>query len=147
VFSPQLEESPMKISQFKDMLLEMRDDLLQEIAGNVKMEIGHLQEAIADMYDLADDERERQFSILLCERDREKLLQIDEALERIEDGSYGICEECGCKISEKRLQVMPFARHCVPCKNNIERNEKFLLGQKETFRYRGIGKETEEAEE
>jgi len=38
------------------MLLEMRNNLLQEIAGNVKMEIGHLQEAIADMYDLADDE-------------------------------------------------------------------------------------------
>jgi DnaK suppressor protein len=137
----------MKISRFKDMLLEMRNELLQEIAGNVKMEIGHLQEAIADMYDLADDERERQFSILLCDRDREKLLQIDDALERIEDGSYGICEECDSKISEKRLDVMPFARYCVPCKNDIEKNEKFLRGQNETFRYRGIGKETEEAEE
>jgi DnaK suppressor protein len=136
----------MKISQFKEMLLEMRGALLQEISGNVKMEIGHLQEAIADMYDLADDERERQFSILLCDRDREKLLQIDEALERIEDESYGICEECDCTITEKRLQVMPFARHCVPCKNDIEKNEKFLRGEKETFRYRGIGKETEEAE-
>lgn len=137
----------MRTPQFKDMLLEMRKALLQEIAGNVRMEIGHLQEAIADMYDLADDERERQFSILLCDRDREKLLQIDEALERIEDGSYGICEECGCKISEKRLQVMPFARYCVPCKNNIEKNEKFLRGQREAFRYRGIGGEIEEAEE
>lgn len=137
----------MKISQFKEMLLEMRGDLLREISGNVKMEIGHLQEAIADMYDLADDERERQFSILLCDRDREKLLQIDEALERIEDGSYGICEECDCTITEKRLHVMPFARHCVPCKNEIEQNEKFLRGEKETFRYRGISKETDEAEE
>jgi len=137
----------MKTSQFKDMLLEMRNNLLQEIAGNVKMEIGHLQETIADMYDLADDERERQFSILLCDRDREKLLQIDEALERIEEGSYGICEECGSKISEKRLQVMPFARYCVPCKNTIERNEKFLRGQTETFRYRGIGGDIEEGEE
>ena len=75
------------------------------------MEIGHLQEAIADLYDLADDERERQFSILLCDRDREKLIQIDEALERIEDGTYGICEECGCKISEKRLKIMPHRRN------------------------------------
>ena len=137
----------MNLAKFRDMLLEMKEDLLQEIAENVKMETGHLQEAIADMYDLADDERERQFSILLCDRDREKLLQIDDALERIENGAYGICEECGRRISEKRLHVMPFARYCVPCKDSIEKNEKYLRGQKETFRYRGIAKETEEMED
>ncbi len=137
----------MKTSKFKDMLLKMREELLQEIAENVKMEKEHLQEAIADMYDLADDERERQLSILLCDRDREKLNQIDEALERIENGSYGICEECGCKISEKRLEVMPFARYCVPCKDKIEKSEKYLRSQEEVFRYRGIVKDTEEVED
>ena len=136
----------MKKSEFKDTLLKMRKNLLQEIADNIKMETGHLQEAIADMYDLADDERERQFSILLCDRDREKLKQIDEALERIEDGTYGICEECGSKISAKRLKIMPFARYCVPCKDKIEKNAKHRINQKETFRYRSILKNTEEVE-
>lgn len=129
------------------MLLELRGNLLQEIAANMKLEISHLQEAIADMYDLADDERERQFSILLCNRDREKLELIDEALERLEEGTYGVCENCGTKIAESRLKVMPFARHCVPCKSKIEKEEKFLRNQDDGLRYRGILKDTEEAEE
>ena len=129
------------------MLLKMKDNLLQEIASNMKMEIGHLQEAIADMYDLADDERERQFSILLCNRDREKLELIDEALERIEEGTYGICEECGAKIAEGRVKVMPFARYCVTCQSRIEKEEKYLRNQDDNLRYRSFIKDSEEIEE
>jgi len=137
----------MKKNEIKDMLLKMKDNLLQEIASNMKMEIGHLQEAIADMYDLADDERERQFSILLCNRDREKLDLIDEALERIEDGTYGHCEDCGAKIAEGRIKVMPFARHCVACKSKIEKEEKYLRNQDDNLRYRSVIKDSEEIEE
>ena len=137
----------MKKAETKERLLNLREDLLREIAENMKMEIGHLQEAIADMYDLADDERERQFTILLRDRDREKLDQIDEALERIEEGTYGICEECGSKISEGRLNVMPFARYCVECKSKIEKSEKYLRANEERFRYRSIIKDNEEGED
>jgi DnaK suppressor protein len=139
----------MKKEELKDMLLKMKGDLLKEIAVNMKMEISHLQEAISDMYDLADDERERQFSILLCNRDREKLALIDEALERIEEGTYGICEECGSKIPEGRLRVMPFARYCINCQSKIEREEKYLRRdtQEDNIRYRGFLREGEELEE
>lgn len=137
----------MKKAETKEKLLKLREELLQEIAENLKMEIGHLQEAIADMYDLADDERERQFSILLRDREREKLEQIDEALERLEEGTYGICEECGSKISEGRLNVVPFARYCVACKSRIEKNEKYLRSNEERFRYRGTIKDNEETED
>jgi DnaK suppressor protein len=137
----------MKKNEVRDMLLKMKDNLLQEIASNMKMEIGHLQEAIADMYDLADDERERQFSILLCNRDREKLELIDEALERIEDGTYGICEDCGSKIAEGRIKVMPFARYCISCQSKIEKEEKYLRNQDDSLRYRSFIKDAEEIEE
>ncbi|MCX8012081.1 MAG: TraR/DksA family transcriptional regulator [Desulfobacterota bacterium] len=139
----------MRKEELKDMLLKMKGDLLKEIAGNMKMEITHLQEAISDMYDLADDERERQFSILLCNRDREKLALIDEALERIEEGTYGICEECGLKIPEGRLRVMPFARYCINCQSKIEREEKYLRrdNQEDSLRYRGFLREGDEMEE
>jgi len=137
----------MKKNEVRDMLLKMKDNLLQEIASNMKMEIGHLQEAIADMYDLADDERERQFSILLCNRDREKLELIDEALERIEEGTYGTCEDCGAKIAEGRIKVMPFARYCITCQSRIEREEKYLRNQDDSLRYRSFIKDTEETEE
>jgi len=137
----------MKKNEVRDMLLKMKDNLLQEIASNMKMEIGHLQEAIADMYDLADDERERQFSILLCNRDREKLELIDEALERIEEGTYGVCENCGSKIAEGRVKVMPFARYCVVCQSRIEKEEKYLRNQDDSLRYRSVIKDSEEIEE
>ena len=137
----------MKKNEIRDMLLKMKENLLQEIASNMKMEIGHLQEAIADMYDLADDERERQFSILLCNRDREKLELIDEALERIEDGTYGICEDCGSKIAEGRIKVMPFARYCISCQSKIEKEEKYLRNQDDSLRYRSFIKDAEEIEE
>lgn len=137
----------MKKNEIRDMLVEIKENLLQEIAANMKMEIGHLQEAIADMYDLADDERERQFSILLCNRDREKLELIDEALERLEEGTYGICEECDSKIAEGRLKVMPFARYCIACQSKIEKEEKYLRNQDDSVRYRSFLKDSEEMEE
>ena len=137
----------MKKNEIKDMLLALREDALKKIAENMKMEISHLQEAISDMYDLADDERERQFSILLCDRDRETLGQIEEALERIEEGEYGLCEECGEKISPARLKVRPFARYCVPCKSKLEKNEKYLRGRDEGMRYRSMIRDAEDVEE
>ena len=114
----------MKKNEVRDMLLKIKDNLLQEIASNMKMEIGHLQEAIADMYDLADDERERQFTILLCNRDREKLELIDEALERIEEGTYGICDDCDEEISDERLIARPVTTLCIICKTKREQAEK-----------------------
>ena len=130
------------------MLLKLREDTLKKIAGNMKMEIGHVQEAISDMYDQADDERDRQFSILLCDRDRETLGQIDDALERLEEGEYGLCEECGDKISKARLNVRPFARYCVPCKSKLEKTDRYLRGQaEEGLRYRTSIRGPEEAEE
>jgi DnaK suppressor protein len=138
----------MKKAEIKNMLLKMREDTLKKIASNMKMEIGHVQEALSDMYDQADDERDRQFTILLCDRDRETLSQIDDALERLEDGEYGLCEECGEKISKARLSVRPFARYCVPCKSKLEKNERYLRGQSEEgVRYRTAIRGPEEVEE
>lgn len=105
----------------KKMLLKMRDELIEEIARNRKMETDELRNEIGDLYDLADNERDRQLSHILNDRDRGKLIEIDEALERIEDKTYGICEECGKRISPNRIKVMPFARLCVPCKSDREK--------------------------
>ena len=137
----------MKKVKIKEMLLELRKDTLKKIAENMKMEIDHLQEAMADIYDLADDERGRQFSILLSDLDREKIDQIDDALERLEEGTYGICEECGQKISVARLKVRPFAKYCVPCKSKIEKNNEYLHEEEGGLPYRRVIPNTEETEE
>ncbi len=67
------------------MLLETRDELIEEIARNRKIETEDLRNEIGDLYDSADNERDRQLSHILTDRDRKKLIEIDEALERIED--------------------------------------------------------------
>lgn len=103
------------------MLAKMRDELIEEIARSRKMEADDLRNEIGDLYDSADNERDRQFSHLLNDRDRGKLIEIDEALERIEEKTYGNCEECGTRITPNRLQVMPFARLCVSCKSEREK--------------------------
>jgi DnaK suppressor protein len=105
----------------KKMLNEMRDELIEEIASNRKVETDDLKDEIGDLYDLADNERDRQLSHILGDRNRKKLVEIDEALERIEDKTYGICEECGKRITSNRLKIMPFARLCVPCKSELEK--------------------------
>jgi len=142
-----LKEIFMKKAEIKQMLLDLREETLKKIAENMKMEIGHLQEAIADIYDLADDERGRQFSILISDLDREKLEQIDDALERLEEGSYGICEECGQKISLARLKVRPFAKYCVSCKSIIEKTNEYLHEEKDGLPYRRVIQNPEETEE
>ena len=57
-----------------------------------------------DTYDLASEERDREINFILSDRERVKLKQIDDALERLDDGSYGVCESCGLEIAEERLE-------------------------------------------
>jgi len=132
----------------KKMLLKMRDELIEEIAKNRKMETDKLRDEIGDLYDLADNERDRQLSHLFNDRDRGKLTEINEALERIEDGTYGICEECGKRITSNRLKIMPFARLCVPCKSEREKKMWQFRRVDDEAPYRELSNiETEETEE
>ena len=78
-------------------------------------------DAKGDSCDIAATERERQLELSLRERERNKILLIHEALERIEDGTYGLCEDCGEEIPLGRLKIRPFATRCVPCKAEQEK--------------------------
>ena len=130
------------------MLVQMRDELIEEIARNRKIETEELINEIGDLYDSADNERDRQLSHILNDRDRGKLVEIDEALERIEDGTYGICEECGKRITSNRLKIMPFARLCVPCKSDSEKQVGQYKRAEEESPYRELSNiEVEEFEE
>jgi DnaK suppressor protein len=81
-------------------------------------------EAAMDSGDQALVDLDREMGISLQEmRNRERQL-IDDALDSLEEGSYGVCAECGNEISEKRLHALPFARLCVECKSKRELMEK-----------------------
>lgn len=102
-------------------LLKEKEGLLTEVAEKIKNESNALKFEIGDIYDIASNERDRELTLMLGDREREKLAEIEEALERLKNGSYGICEECGELIGEGRLLAMPFARVCVDCKSKDER--------------------------
>lgn len=72
---------------------------------------------------------EREMGISLQEKRNRERQMIDEALVSLEEGTYGICVECGTEIGEKRLAVMPFARLCVECKEKLELLEKIERGE------------------
>jgi len=111
-----------RIEEMKAILLKMKEETLKEINKSMKSTSDlPTGEPSGDIYDQASSERDRELGLLLNDREREKLKNIDEALLRIEEGEYGICEECGCEIPLGRLKVMPFAHYCVRCKEDIEK--------------------------
>jgi len=123
-------------------LHETRKQLLREIRGRVKEETEGRKDEGRDTYDLASDERDREINFILNGREREKLLAIDEALQRIKDKSYGICE-CGCdncegEIRVGRLQILPFTTLCVRCQEEIEKESKQQRKFEEERTYRKL---------
>jgi DnaK suppressor protein len=79
-----------------------------------------------DTYDLASEERDREINFILSDRERVKIKQVDDALDRLDEGTYGVCESCGLEIAEERLQAMPFTRLCRDCQQEQEKEAKSL---------------------
>lgn len=130
------------LKKSKDSLMEMKKQLMREIQDRLKEESEGLKDEGRDTYDLASDERDREINIILSDRERDKLLAIDDALQRIEDKSYGICE-CGCDNCEEeigvgRLKVLPFTRLCVRCQEETEKESKILKKIEEERTYRRL---------
>ncbi len=115
----------------KDVLEKMRDSLIRDISRRVKETSKNINEDIGDSIDSCFQERTREFDLILTKREKEKLRLIEEALEKIEEKTYGVCEECGGKIPRGRLKVMPFAHFCVECKESIERTERVYPEEEE----------------
>ena len=92
-----------------------------------------------DTYDIATEERNREISLILSDRDREKLQAIEEALDRIEGGTYGVCESCGDEIAQERLDAMPFTRLCLTCQAEQEKEAKIHRRTDEEWAYRRAG--------
>ena len=123
----------------RETLESMREQLLR----NVRQDLSETREAGKDegmdTYDLASDARDREINLILGDRDREKLAAIDEALSRVSDGTYGICEACEGEISEARLVALPFTRLCVTCQGEREREARLTRRYEEDRSFRRLG--------
>ena len=111
------------IERFRKILLKERE----RIIGDVKQmdesskEMG--TDGIQDIGDEAATIYNKQILLTLNENERMRLRELDEALDRIESETYGICEECGEPVGLKRLEVRPVAKYCVPCLTKLEKGK------------------------
>ena len=112
------------LAKAREQLLETKTRLLGEIDSESRAERESNKDEGMDSYDLASEERDREINFILSDRERVKLKQIDDALERLDDGAYGVCESCGLEIAEERLEAMPFSRLCRDCQQDQEREAK-----------------------
>src|ERR1700684_2012140 len=96
------------LDHVREHLLEPKSKLLEEMDTEQKAQRDANKDEGMDAYDLASEERDREINFILSDRERAKLKQIDDALERLDDGSYGVCESCGLEIGEGSLEGTPF---------------------------------------
>ncbi|OGV98259.1 MAG: RNA polymerase-binding protein DksA [Nitrospinae bacterium RIFCSPLOWO2_02_39_17] len=114
------------LDYFKEELLKQRQDILTEAAKTVNENLVVAGEELSDTIDRSSIESDRNFTLRLRDRERKLLKKIDEALERIESKTFGICEECGEGIGVNRLKVRPVATLCIACKEEQEKREKMI---------------------
>jgi DnaK suppressor protein len=111
------------LEYFRGMLQEEMRTLLED-AGKTVSEMTSETTSFPDPNDRATQESDRSFELRIRDRERKLLNKVREALERIDDGSFGICEICGEEISEGRLKARPVTTLCIDCKIEEERKEK-----------------------
>ncbi|MGK5092611.1 TraR/DksA family transcriptional regulator [Deltaproteobacteria bacterium TL4] len=109
------------MEDIKEMLLQEKAKIEAQLKNSMK-KTHSFEHDIGDAIDTSVEEQERDFTILLQDRDNNKLGLIEDALQRIKIDDYGYCEECGEEISKKRLLAVPFTRFCVPCQQEIEKS-------------------------
>jgi DnaK suppressor protein len=127
------------LAHFTKLLLSKRKELMKqmELIKESEMETT-IKEATGDhssyafhMADQGTDTMEREKSFFYAQRDGRLLYHIDQALERVEDGSFGLCHTCSNPIHRDRLDAVPHARLCIECKSSEEKKRKEAAGSGE----------------
>ena len=118
------------LAKFRQLLLEKRATMTNEISGitsrfdeTLKEKTGDLSSHSYHMADQGTDAMEREMAFARGSKSGRFIHHIDEALKRIEDGSYGKCFSCGEAIPLARLEIVPHARFCIACKEAEEQNK------------------------
>lgn len=114
---------PEKMEVYKSMLTQKINELLSE-ANKTVSEMTNGKENYPDPNDRASLESDRNFELRIRDRERKLIMKMQEAIKRIDDGIFGICEVCGGPISEKRLMARPVTTLCIDCKTKQEKLEK-----------------------
>ena len=115
-----------ELEKYRRLLEDKKASLSAEIAKTRSAEEETTEESTQDIADKAVSSYTREFLYSLTDGERGTLLQIDEAIARVDDASYGLCANCGQSMAERRLTAVPWAPYCVDCQ---ELAEKGMLPQ------------------
>lgn len=111
-----------KLQYFKEKLLTLRRDLAEQVKASSRFG-REIDDGTLDSGDKASDTYLKQMVFDRGENESRQLELIESALMKIRDEDYGICEECMGPIPEKRLEIVPYAKYCVRCKEELEKKE------------------------
>lgn len=114
----------IQLKKFKTLLTEKRDEIIKKAKQTLEEDMALDANDLPDEMDLASSEYLQSFTFRLRGREKVFLDKIEGALRKIEDGSFGNCEECGEEIAVKRLEARPETGLCIRCKEDQERREK-----------------------
>ncbi len=113
-----------QLAEFEKQLIAWRDELEMGQSENIHALQEQDQYTYPDPADQATIEADRSFDLRIKDRERKLIRKINQALERIKNGEFGICESCGGRISIKRLQARPVTTLCIDCKQQQEQEER-----------------------
>ncbi|HTY44891.1 MAG TPA: TraR/DksA family transcriptional regulator [Patescibacteria group bacterium] len=121
--------SKKELNDFRKLLVLRKEQLLEQIKHlsedtlkkTQKDASGDISGYTYHMADVATDSYDREFSMGLASSERQLLYEFDDAMKKIEDGTFGVCEDCKDLISKSRLKVVPYARMCIKCQEKKEK--------------------------
>ncbi len=108
------------LKSLRDILVVRRDALQKALAGDLSSLKELREQTSGDVADFALDSAQDEINSQLAEVESRELSQIDEALEKMRDGKYGVCEGCKSNIPLARLQALPYATCCIECRRLLE---------------------------
>ena len=109
-----------QILKMRNILVRRRDALRKALAGDLSMLKELRGQCGGDVVDAALDSAQDEISSQLAEVESRELANIEKAIERMRNGTYGICEACESKITLARLNALPYATHCIECQRSAE---------------------------
>jgi DnaK suppressor protein len=112
-----------RLEHFRKLLLEELRQHNEKVRGDQTAALDLVDDGVKDSVDMSLQDVNQELALRMGERESQAVAEIDEALRRIDDGSYGECERCGKPIDERRLEAMPTARFDAACQAEIEASQ------------------------
>jgi DnaK suppressor protein len=113
-----------RLEHYRNLLETRRHNLRASVARTEEDgRAAQVTDSAQDIADRASSSYQKEFLFSRSNNDRQFLQMVEHALSNIVEGSYGECEQCGNEINERRLDAVPWARHCIVCQEKLERGE------------------------